>query len=180
MNSIFFATNPIRTLALTIFAACLIPNALAQQDLASQLNKMAGECRNARNDCFRDCLIPARNLERGIEVPEADIEACRVAYGKLNQQAEPVPTWTPEYASIPDVVGVFHGAIVVAQGRDDWKRHCRSSAIIGGLDAPTVWNVPKGATVKVSGVRYVTNPIKSFDRKKTACLADSVEVLSTP
>lgn len=168
------------TLSLALLAASPCHVALAQQALTSELQEMTKECRAARNECYRTCVRPSRNLERGLEVSDADIKACRSAHARLNPQTQPEPAWSPDYATMPDVVGVFRGALVVAQGRDDWKRHCGSSALIGDVSAPKPWDVPKGATVKVSGVRYVTNPIKSFDRKKTACVADGVEVLSAP
>jgi len=141
---------------------------------------MAIECRAAGSECYQACVRPSRQLARGREVADVDIEACRNAYTKLEPQASPEPAWTPEYASMPDVVGEFRGAVVAAQGRDDWKRYCRSTALVGSTNASAPWNMPKGATVRVSGVRYVTNPIRSFDRSMTACRAESVEVVSMP
>lgn len=170
------------TLLLLGLTVCLLPTASAQQDLAAELQQMAMECRAARSDCFRACNAPSRQLTRGRAVSDADIEACRNAHAKLEPQAAPEPAWTPEYVPMPDVVGVIRGARVDAKGRDDWKRHCRSSALIGDSNATPPWDIPTGATVRVSGVRYVANPIRSFgiDKNKTACRAESVEVISTP
>jgi hypothetical protein len=179
MNSNAFRMIPAATVTLAFLAAIFSTAVSAQQDLAKELQQMSMDCRAARSECFSMCLKPARNLARGYEVSDADIEACRTGHAKLEPPAKP-ESWKPVYAPIPDVVGVFRGALVAAQGRDDWKRYCRSSALIGDINAPKPWNVPKGATVRVSGVRYVTNPIRSFDRRKTACIADSVEVISTP
>lgn len=165
-------------LTLVFLATNLFPVVFAQQNLAAEMRQKAMACRAARSECLRACIVPWRQLERGREVPDADIEACRNAHAQLVPQATSEPVWTPEYASIPDVVGVFRGgALVNAQGRDDWKRYCRSTAIVGD-GAP--WDIPKGANVRVSGIRYVTNPIKSFDRSKNACRANSVEVISMP
>ena len=178
MNSAAFQLVAKATLALALLTANLFPVAAAQQNLAAEMKQKAMECRAARSECFPACLIPSRHLERGREVADADIEACRNAHAKLVPHATSEPAWTPEYASIPDVIGVFRiGSLVNAQGRDDWKRFCRSSAIVGD-GAPL--NIPKGATVRVSGIRYVTNPIRSFDKSKSACRANSVEILSTP
>ncbi|AFJ02634.1 hypothetical protein Q7C_1485 [Methylophaga frappieri] len=178
MNSAAFSQIAKATLSMVLLTTSLFPVASAQSDIAAELRQKTMECRTARiGDCVRACFIPSRELDDGREVSEADIEACRNAHAQLATPAKPEPTWTPEYAPLPDVVGVFRGALVNAQGRDDWKRYCRSSAIVGD---GTPWNVPKGATVRVSGIRYVTNPINSFDRSKNACRADSVEVVSTP
>lgn len=179
MNSKVFRMIPVTTITLAFLVAILSTNVSAQPDLAKELQQMSMDCRAANSECYSTCVRPARNLARGYEASDADIEACRTGHAKLEPQAEP-ETWKPVYAAMPDVVGVFRGALVAAQGRDDWKRYCGSSALIGDINAPTPWAVPKGATVRVTGVRYVTNPVQSFDRKKTACLADSVEVVSTP
>jgi hypothetical protein len=167
------------TFALALLVTNLSP-AAAAQDLATELQQMANECRAARSECYSACVKPARNLARGREASDADIEACRNAHAELGPQAPPKPAWTPEYAQMPDVVGVFRGALVAAQGRNDWKRHCRSSATIGDASASGQLNIPKGAMVRVSGIRYVTNPVRSLDKRKTACLADSVEMLPSP
>lgn len=181
MNSASFSQIVKTILTLLFIATNLVPIAFARQDLpelTAELKQKAMECRAARSDCLRACNFPSRELERGREVADADIQACRDAHAKLVPQTTPEPTWTPEYASIPDVVGVLRfGSSVNAKGRDDWKRYCRSAAIVGD-GAPL--NIPKGATVKVSGIRYVTNPINTFDWSKNACRADSVEVLKTP
>jgi hypothetical protein len=165
--------------ALALLVVNLSP-AAAAQDLAAALQQMANECRAVRSECYSACVKPARNLARGREASDADIEACRNAHAELGPKAPPEPTWIPEYAQMPDVVGVFRGALVAAQGRNDWKRYCQSSAIVGEASASGQWNIPKGATVRVSGIRYVTNPVRSLDKRKTACLADSVELLSGP
>jgi|GEM_PF-1707374 len=180
MNPITISKVAKATLTLAILTVNLLPVASAQQDLTAELQQMAIECRAAGSECFHTCTLASRNLARGREVSDADIEACRNTYAKLEPQAPPEMAWTPEYAPMPDVVGVFRGVLVAAQGRDDWKRYCRSSALVGDINAPAPWDIPKGATVRVSGVRYVTNPIRSLDRSKTACRAESVEVLSIP
>ncbi len=178
MNSNAFRMIPAAAVALALLAA-IVSTAVSAQDLAKELQQMSMDCRAANSECYSTCVRPARNLARGYEASDADIEACRIGHAKLEPVAKP-ETWKPVYAPIPDVVGVFRGALVAAQGRDDWKRYCGSSALIGDINSPTPWSVPKGATVRVTGVRYVTNPVQSFDRKKTACLADSVEVISKP
>ncbi len=164
-----------------VLLAFLTSAASAEQNLYQQLAKMAGECRSARSvECTQACLRPSRELRHGKTVPESDIEACRAAYASFEStKPTPEPVWEPEYAPMPDVVGIFRGALVDAKGRDDWKRHCRSSAQINGK-ALQMRGISKGATVRVSGVRYVTNPTRSFDRAKLACHADSVEVVSNP
>ena len=177
MNSGAFRQVTKTTLTLVFLTTTLLSVASAQQDLAAELQQKAMECRAARSECFRACNFPSRQLKRGREVADADIETCRNAHAQLVPRATPELAWTPAYAPLPDVVGIFRGALVNAQGRDDWKRYCRSSALVGD-GAP--WDIPKGATVRVSGIRYVTNPIKFFDKSKTACRADSVEVLSAP
>ncbi|MEE4185985.1 MAG: hypothetical protein V2J12_09485, partial [Gammaproteobacteria bacterium] len=170
----------IASVALALVTGHWVPAARAQQDLAAELQQMTTACRAARSDCYSTCVRPSRQIERGREVPAADIEACRNAHAKLGPPAAAEPAWTPDYAPLPDVVGVFRGGTqVAAQGRDDWKRYCRSSALLGEAETRAPWDIPKGATVRVSGVRYVTNPVRDFDKSTTACRADSVEVVAT-
>lgn len=181
MNSTASSKVAKATLTLSILTLNLFPAVSAQQDLAAELQQMSIECRAARSECFQACTRPMRQLAHGREVPDADIEACRNAYAELKPQAAPEAAWTPEYASMPDVVGIFRGgASVNAQERGDWKRYCGSTALIDDSNAKAPWDIRKGATVRVSGVRYVANPVRSFDRSKTACRAESVEVLSAP
>lgn len=170
-------------LALVVLTSALTPAARAQQTLWEELEMKAMACRSARNtECFRACLIPSRKLRGGASAPDSEVEACRAAYAKFEPtKPAPTPAWAPEYAPLPDIVGIFRGAGVVdAKGRDDWKRHCRSSAQLDENDTAVKRDIPKGATVKLSGVRYVTNPIRSFDRSKSVCRADRMEVISAP
>lgn len=170
------------TLVLAVLAANLFSFASAQ-NLADDLKKKAGECRNARHACFQTCYVPSKKLEVGQEVLEGDIEACQLAYAEFKSgqgSTMPEPTWTPEYEPMPDVVGVFRGAVIQAQERDDWKRYCRSTALLSEGSELALADIPKGATVRVTGIQYVTNPVRSFDRSKNACLAESVKLISVP
>ena len=154
--------------------------AWANTELSNELRAMGMECRGAGNpECFRACYVTAKQLLDG-DVPDAEIEACRTAYAAFKgDQPPPAPEYVREYASLPDVVGVYRGGTRVdARDRDDWKRHCGASALIGDGGVRQQWDVPVGATVRLSSIRYVANPRNTFDKSVNACRAEKVEVVS--
>ncbi len=170
-------------LVLVAMVSNLPQSARADEVLAKELRDKGMECRGGRDaKCFEACWMPGQRLFKGVEVEDTDIDACRAAYDAFKKNQPPAPpTYEPNYAPMPDVIGILRaGQTVVAADRQDWKRHCRSSALIGDAGARQQWDIPVGATVRVSGIRYVTNPKRTKNPVVNACRAAKVEVVSAP